>query len=274
MPAVLPAFPLPQAPIPDPGGLRSYKKKVLTGRSKQVQEHLWSNDNLRETLHLPGTPHYLSDNGGQEGSGWRAVQGGTLNPESFHSSRIPGVGPICREQPWTAQLYPRDPPGRKRAHRSPSGFCKGPGGRSSPRRPIPPQRLRLRGEVQEGPARGRSCRATQRATPPTARPGAAHPPVSAPESTQSSSSPPPVLGSMARPQPRSAHGRGRDPGALPPSSPAQRSLMAVLPAGVSRAGLGQTHSRRPRSPAPRPLLAAPAGPRLPLPPRPASRSAV
>lgn len=84
MPAVLPSFPLPQAPIPDPRGLRSYKKKVLTGRSKQVQEHLLSNDNRRETLHLSGTPRYLSDNGGQEGSGWRAVQGATLNPESFH----------------------------------------------------------------------------------------------------------------------------------------------------------------------------------------------
>lgn len=239
-----------------------------------MQERLLSNDNLRETLRLPGTPHYLSDNGGQKGPGWRAVQGVTLNLESLHFSPSPG---------WVLSAAgshgPRNPALRTRLGGSgptavPPAFAGGAGGRSSPRRPIQPQRLRLRGEVQEGPVRGRGCRATQRATPPTARPGAAHPPVSAPESTQSSSSPPPVLGSMARPPPRSVHGRGGDLGALPPSSPAQSSLMAGLPAGVSRSRLGQTHSRRPRSPAPRPLLAAPAGHRRPLLPRPAARSAV
>lgn len=39
---------------------------------------------------MPGTPHQLSDDGGQEGLGWCGLRGVTLNLESFHFSALQG----------------------------------------------------------------------------------------------------------------------------------------------------------------------------------------
>lgn len=175
--------------------------------------------------------------GGKEGrdvvvcGGWG---GFTLNLESLHFPPPGGGARPARGQLPTTLRCPRGPPRRKPARHSPSAFHRGSGRRGSPRGPVRPQRLRFCRGVREGPGQGAAAAQLGERPPPTARPGAAHPPVSAPESTQSSSSPPPVLGSMARSPPRSAGGRRRDPGRAPcgpprpaPPSPARPELAGL-----------------------------------------------
>lgn len=94
---------------------------------------------------------------------------------------------------------------------------------------------------RKGPGREEPPRDSESA-PPRPLPGpdrAAHPPVSAPESTQSSSSPPPALGSMVRSPPRSGRESRRDPGGPAQPGPARaggalsESLAAGAPANNS-----------------------------------------
>ena len=146
---------------------------------------------------------------------------------------------------------PSEPAWEGRAHRSPSGFLRGPAGPAALAAPFSRLRLWLRCGVQERPGRGGTPGQLGERLPPT--PSPAYPPVSAPESTQSSSSSPPALRSMAR----SDRGHRRDLGRAPsgPPSPGQPELAGV-PASVSRSRLGQTTPAPPAVRAPRPLLAA------------------
>lgn len=109
------------------------------------------------TLHLPGTPHHLSNNGGQEGLGWGPVEAGILNRKSFHFPPSPG---------WVHPA-PRSHGPRNSALRA----AWGGGGAQPATDPLTSLGTRREGQlplgrwVQEGPGTGRSCRATRRAPP-------------------------------------------------------------------------------------------------------------
>lgn len=180
------------------------------------------------------TLHHLSDSGGQVGLRRCGI---TLNLESFHFP-----APQGGDRPDPSSHEPR----RSVLKARPDGLTAAPP--ASPRDPAAGaapvaqgQPKRLRRAVQEGPRPGRAA-AQLGECPPRPLPGpvrAAHPPVSAPESTQSSSSPPPALGSMVRSPPRSARERRRDPGGPAQPGPARaggapsKSLAAGAPANNS-----------------------------------------
>lgn len=202
--------------------------------------------------------------------------GGTLNLESF-TSPLPWGGPVPSRaamnhvpsgQPLQLQLRGRSGFGTRSLGPSLSQSGSGSAARS---RKVSGQR-RAASQLTERHPR---LHAAPRRPPPPAcspSPGPAHPPVSAPESTQSSSSPPPALESMVR----SIRGHHRDLGHARSGQPSPAQADPVKrAAGVSPSSRQLQH--RPLHSAPRPLLAtrgwALAAP--PAPPRPSpSRSGV
>lgn len=167
------------------------------------------------------------------------MEGGTLNRKSFHFSPSPGW-----VHPAPGSHGPRN-----------SALRAGLGGRGPATAPLASLGTRREGQPLSpcsaaaarsprlGPGRSWAGeelpRNSERA--PRPQPASAHPPVSAPESTHSSSSPAPSLRSMARSLPRPARGRRRDLGHAPSGPPSTvQPELAGLAAGVSTPWLGPT----------------------------------
>lgn len=179
-------------------------------------------------LHRPGAP-VTSERRGDPGG---------VTPTS---AWLP-AWPALHREPQTTRLRPRGWPGASGPRLSPSPRS----GRGSPARAAP-QGSPGSSAAVETPAGWRA----PPARPDPAQPRSAHPPVSAPESTQSSSSPPPAFGSMAR-----------VPAALPPGAQPRAALPGLSWPGrlAASRSLGSSNAGRRQPP-----LAAPSSRARPAP---------
>lgn len=204
---------------------------------------------------MPGTPHQLSDDGGQEGLGWCGLRGVTLNLESFHFSALQGgarpdrgshgprrsalrAGPAESGLATAPPVSPGDPAGETVPAAASRRSDSGAGSRKVPGREEPPRN-------SEWP-------------PPTARPA----PLTLRSLRPSPRSHPPrrylPWGPWRVPRRAPLAGAGVTRDAAAQRSPDQPEL-AGLPLSVSRPGIRQTTQEPPRA-APSPGRAQP-GPR-------------
>lgn len=214
---------------------------------------------------MPGTPHQLSDDGGQEGLGWCGLRGVTLNLESFHFSALQGgarpdrgshgprrsalrAGPAESGLATAPPVSPGDPAGETVPAAASRRSDSGAGSRKVPGREEPPR------NSEWPPPTARPAPLTLRSLRPSPR---SHPPRRYPP-----------WGPWRVPRRAPLAGAGVTRDAFPPGRPAQP--------GPARAGWAPSERLTARDPAnnsgatPRRALSWPRPARPPglLPPRP------